>query len=200
MNLSNNWKVTFPPGLGAPDKILLPELKSLHLNTIDGVKYFSGTAIYLKNFFFTHKLSKTSNRIMLDLGKIEVIAHVTLNDNDLGTLWKPPYSLDVTDILRNGENTLSISVTNLWPNRLIGDEQLTPENEYETVPWPGKFKVLAEGAIKQLPQWYLDGKPKPEDGRIAFSTWKHYKADSPLLESGLIGPVTLHSVYVHTTS
>jgi hypothetical protein len=200
MKLSNDWQVTFPHGLGAPDKISLPALKSLHLNTIDGVKYFSGTAIYSKNFSFTNKLSKTSNRIMLDLGKIEVIAHVTLNDKDLGILWKPPYRLDITDFLRSGENKLSISVTNLWPNRLIGDEQLTPENDYEIVPWPGKFRILAEGAIKQLPQWYLDGKPKPGGGRIAFSTWKHYTSDSPLLESGLIGPVTLHSVYLHTTS
>jgi len=46
-------------------------------------------------------------------------------------------------------------------------------------------------AIKELPAWYRLGKPKPEDGRIGFATWKHYRKEDPLLESGLIGPVQI---------
>jgi len=37
----------------------------------------------------------------------------------------------------------------------------------------------------------VDEQPKPVNGRIAFTTWKHYTKNSPLLESGLIGPVKL---------
>jgi len=36
-----------------------------------------------------------------------------------------------------------------------------------------------------------EGRPKPPGQRIAFTIWKHYSADSPLLESGLLGPVML---------
>jgi len=72
-----------------------------------------------------------------------------------------------------------VEVTNLWPNRLIGDEQLPPDCE-----WNGP-------AIKAWPDWLLQGKPRPNTGRIAFTTWRHYTADSPLLPSGLLGPVAV---------
>ena len=64
-------------------------------------------------------------------------------------------------------------------------EHLPPENEYEESRGP------FGGAIKKLPDWYVEGNPKPPGGRITFTTWKHFDKDSPLLESGLIGPVRL---------
>jgi len=82
-------------------------------------------------------------------------------------------------------NVLTVKITNLWPNRLIGDEQLPPDHE-----WNGD-------AIKAWPQWLLDGKPSPT-GRLTFTTWHHWKKDSTLLESGLLGPVTLQSAEVLT--
>jgi hypothetical protein len=33
------------------------------------------------------------------------------------------------------------------------------------------------------------GQPRPSAGRYTFVTWDFYKKDSPLLESGLLGPV-----------
>ncbi len=42
--------------------------------------------------------------------------------------------------------------------------------------------------LKEWPQWLLEGKASPT-GRVAFATWKHYEKDSPLIESGLRGPV-----------
>ena len=51
--------------------------------------------------------------------------------------------------------------------------------------------ALSRGAIKELPDWFMQGKDKPHGGRISFATWKHYRKDSPLIESGLIGPVRL---------
>jgi hypothetical protein len=53
-----------------------------------------------------------------------------VNGKPAGNVWKPPYRLDITSLVRNGENDLEIEVANLWPNRLIGDEQLPPEYEY----------------------------------------------------------------------
>ena len=114
-----------------------------------------------------------------------------VNGVNKGILWARPYSIDVTDVLKPGKNTLEIKVTNQWTNRLIGDEQLPEENEY--VPGGGinGIAALSRGAIKKLPDWYKNGVNKPKGGRVAFTTWKHYRKDSPLLESGLIGPVRL---------
>jgi hypothetical protein len=104
---------------------------------------------------------------------------VHLNGRDLGIAWKPPYRVEITAALRNGPNTLEIEVVNSWVNRLIGDEQLRDDCR-----WTGD-RVLAE-----WPQWLLEGKASPT-GRLTFTTYKHWKKDSPLLKAGLLGPVTL---------
>ena len=92
---------------------------------------------------------------------------------------KPPFRVDVTDALKSGENTLELKVVNLWINRQIGDEQLPEDSDRNP-----------SGNLKSWPQWVQDGKPSPT-GRYTFTSWRLWKKDSPLVESGLIGPVTL---------
>ena len=93
------------------------------------------------------------------------LAQVTLNGRDLGVLWKPPFALDVTRLVRPGPNTLSIRVTNLWPNRLIGDAQLPPE-----VQWNG------DGSIASWPDWLVAGASRvPATAGYTFTTWRCYK-------------------------
>jgi hypothetical protein len=139
----------------------------------------------------TVQLKKNDRRYFIDLGAVEVIAEIFLNDRSVGVLWARPFVMDITDHITDGDNKLDIHVTNLWPNRLIGDEQ-EPE-VYKFAPGGGAhgFASLSGGAILELPEWYQKGEPKPDDGRVAFATWKHYTKDSPLLQSGLIGPVRL---------
>lgn len=103
------------------------------------------------------------------------------------TIWKPPFEVDVTANAHPGPNSLEIQVVNLWPNRLIGDEQLPEDCEWQT---PSN----AGAALVKWPAWLLEGNPSPT-GRITFATWKHWTKDSPLLESGLLGPVTLHCLH-----
>jgi hypothetical protein len=190
MEINGAWEVNFPPKLGAPAQIILPELISLHQHTDTGVKYFSGTAVYTKTFSLANKPA-VNKRWLLDLGSVEVITEVRLNGRPLGILWKRPYQVDVTEALQEGSNKLEISVTNLWPNRLTGDEQLPDPDKFAPGGGASGREGLIGGYIEQLPDWYLNGQPKPDDGRITFTTWKHYTKDSPLLESGLIGPVRL---------
>jgi hypothetical protein len=191
IGLTNPWKVVFPEGTGAPADISLPKLISLHKHPVDGVKYFSGTATYINNFTVDTGTASEWKRLFLDLGRVEVLAQVKVNGQDLGIFWNPPYRIDVSDAVKPGDNKLEVKVTNLWPNRLIGDEQLPPENEYVNVESGGDV-------IKAIPEWYSKGEPKPSGGRITFATYKFYSKDSPLLESGLIGPVTLRSAVIRS--
>jgi len=182
VEVSGPWQVSFPPNFGAPPQVTLPELISLHQHSDPAVKYFSGTATYDKQVSITHGVPSGDRRLYLDLGWVHVMARVRVNDKDLGLLWKPPFRVDITRAVRHGDNKLEVLVTNQWVNRLIGDEQLPPENEYGP-----------DGAIKAIPEWYTLGKPKPAGARTTFATWKHYKQDSPLLVSGLVGPVRLRT-------
>jgi hypothetical protein len=194
VEITGPWRVTFPPNLGAPAEITLPELISLHRHSQDGVKYFSGTATYSKRFSVPASAVAGGKRLFLDLGRVEVIAEVKVNGKPAGNVWKFHYRLDITEAVRPGDNELEIQVTNLWPNRLIGDEQFPPEYEYGGGMFgPATGTGGATGGIAKIPDWYAQGKPKPKGQRVAFTTWKWYSKDDPLLESGLLGPVRLRT-------
>ena len=60
----------------------------------------------------------------LDLGAVRDLAEVRINGKNLGTLWTPPWQMDITDALGPEANTLQVRITNLWPNRLLGDAAL----------------------------------------------------------------------------
>jgi hypothetical protein len=127
---------------------------------------------------------------MLDLGQVEVIARVRINGHDLGILWKPPFIVDTTGVLRSGHNQLEIEVTNLWPNRLIGDEQLPPDAQWVSADFYG-ITGFGEKLLR-WPDWLLKGQQSPT-GRYTFATWKLWTAKDTLLPSGLLGPVTLRA-------
>jgi hypothetical protein len=180
VELEGAWDVRFPPGWGAPAQVMFERLQSWPENSETGIKYFSGTATYIKEFEIPAEPVSSNRELWLDLGVVKNLAEVSLNGTPLGILWKPPFRIDVTGTAKPGKNRLEIKVTNLWPNRLIGDEQLPPDCE-----WKGK-------QLKGWPQWLLEGKQSPT-GRLTFTTWHHWKKEDALLESGLMGPVTLRA-------
>jgi hypothetical protein len=192
--LAGSWDVQFPPHFGAPAHIVLPQLSSLHHHQESEVKYFSGTATYKKSFTVPDGSLLSGRQWFLDLGRVEVVCAVKVNGKDLGHLWKRPYRMDVTESLRMGTNTLEIKVTNQWVNRLIGDEQLADPDQFTPGAGSSGLESATRGGIERLPAWYRNGKPKPNDGRITFTTWKQYTKDSPLVESGLVGPVIIEPV------
>jgi len=162
LEIAGAWNVSFPPKWGAPERINLNYLGSLSKSTNAGVKYFSGTATYTKAFDWT-PAAQTKNQKLerwLDLGDVQVMAQVKLNGHDLGTLWKPPFRVDITAALKPGRNLLEVRVANLWPNRMIGDLAL------------------------------------PEAERFTWSSHQPFTKDSPLPQSGLLGPVTINTAEV----
>jgi len=184
VTVAGRWELSFPANSGAPPHVVLDRLISWSAHSEPGVKYFSGTATYQKAIQVPPTLLAQDLRLRLDLGQVRVLAQVALNGRDLGVLWKPPFQLDITEVAKAGDNALEVKVVNLWPNRLIGDEQLPDDCQW------GPAQGENGRPLQAWPQWLLEGKPSPT-GRFTFTTWKHWTKDSPLLESGLLGPVTL---------
>ncbi len=193
VEVSGPWTVSLPSKADRRE-IVLTQLMSLHEQEDTSVKYFSGTALYSTNFAFSRSLDK--KRWYLDLGRVEVIAEICINGKNLGSFWKRPYSADITSALIPGKNKIEIKVTTLWPNRLIGDEQIPDPDKFSPGGGISGLESVTKGNIEELPEWYIKGKPKPENGRVCFTTWKHYTKDSPLLESGLIGPVLIYPAVI----
>lgn len=142
---------------GAGESVVFEKLLSWTQSPDVGVKYFSGTACYRKEFYMPAEMCEEDRYTSLDLGEIKNIAEVALNGKNLGVLWKPPFSVDISDVVKPGINTLEVKVTNLWPNRLIGDQFL------------------------------------PEGKRFTRTNIRKFTKDSPLMESGLLGPVRIVS-------
>jgi len=128
VSITGPWTVKFPAGLGAPDSVIMERLISWTESSSEGVKYFSGTAEYHTEFTIEPSFINQNTQYYLDLGAVKDLAEITLNGGSSPVLWKPPYRANITPWLRAGQNRLSIKITNLWPNRLIGDQQL-PRSE-----------------------------------------------------------------------
>ena len=173
------WDVRFAPGWGAPEQARFTDLVSWSSRREPGIRYYSGAAVYRASFHLPRAALESGRALYLDLGNVQVMARVNLNGKDLGLLWKPPFRAEVSRAVKSGENLVEIKVVNLWPNRLIGDEQLPEDSERNP-----------DGTLKSWPQWLLDGKPSPA-GRYTFCSWRLWKRDDRLLESGLLGPVRI---------
>jgi len=182
IEIEGPWELEFPKGWGAPERVTFDRLISWTEHSNPGVKYFSGTATYRCRFEVSARDIAKDCGLYLDLGHVSVIAEASLNGHDLGILWKPPFRAEVTGLVHAGANDLKIQVVNLWPNRLIGDEQLPSDCEWTNQHW-GEV-------LREYPQWLLENKPRPS-GRVTFTTWKHWSKDDPLMESGLLGPVRI---------
>ncbi len=155
--LDGAWEVAFQPNRGAPANATFDKLVSWSESSDAGVKYFSGTATYTKTVQAPAGWLKPSEQIWLDLGDVRNIAEVAVNGRPVAAVWREPFRVNVTGVLKTGANTVEVKVTNVWVNRLIGDQQ-------------------------------------PGAQRIAYAQQQFYQADSPLLPSGLLGPVRLVSL------
>lgn len=159
------------------------QLADFSKHTDERIMYFAGEVTYRTSFFLPDSLAG-SGEVILDLGELHDIAEVKINGKDLGVWWYPPYSKSVKDAVRSGENSLEITVTVNWANRLIGDERYPADFEW------GDDRGRLGRAIKAYPEWFIKGEPRPSERRT-FVIWSYYREDSPLQSAGLIGPVTV---------
>lgn len=153
--VEGSWEVSFQAERGAPAKITLERLSSWSESADAGVKYFSGTGTYTKTIQAPSDWMKSDARLWLDLGNVKNLAEVSVNGKPLGIVWKTPFRVEVTGVMKQGANEVQVKVTNLWVNRLIGDQQPNATKKY------------------------------------TYTSQQFYRADSPLLPSGLLGPVRI---------
>jgi hypothetical protein len=176
------WQVDFKEVLGYGGNYTFEKLIDWKDHQNEKIKYYSGTATYRTTFDFTQKIDKNTS-ISIDLGNVAVAAKVKLNGKDLGVLWKTPYQIDISDAIKTGKNDLEIEVTNLWTNRLIGDERFPQNDNYQFE--GGNFPKT------KMPEWYTNNQPRPEGERKTFTTANFYKSTDALQPSGLLGDVVL---------
>ena len=124
--LNGKWEIDFDTAWGGPAHITTDTLKSWTRFNDPGIKYYSGTAHYKKEFDLKGA-SLGGNKIMLDLGNVLEMASITINGNTMPVKWNAPFQFDISRYIKPGTNQLDVEVVNLWPNRLIGDSKLPPE-------------------------------------------------------------------------
>ena len=183
------WDVVFPSGWGAPESLHLDSLCSWTDVPDDGVRHFSGAATYSKRVSLD-RVPGAGERLVLDLGEVREFAEVSVNGVRYPVLWKPPFRVDVTDAARQScDLDLKVRVTNLWVNRLIGDEFLPADREW----MPGR------NCLREIPEWVRRGERSPT-GRYTFATWHHWTKGDKLLPSGMLGPAVLRYVRLAGTA
>lgn len=126
MKIQGPWKVTFDSTMRGPSKpVTFDKLRDWSKRPENKIKYYSGTAVYQTTFTVSKIPQNTP--VYLDLGKVKVIAEVTLNGKEIGSAWTAPRQVNITEAVKEGNNQLKIKVVNTWVNRLIGDSRLPPK-------------------------------------------------------------------------
>ena len=123
-----HWTLSFPEGWGTPNHLELNGLQAWKDLPLDAEgRAFSGTAVYETTF----EEDGESLSVVLDLGRVDMIADVRVNGEKAGVLWAAPYRLDIGQWVKPGKNTLQIHVTGTWYNRLAYDASL-PDDRRKT--------------------------------------------------------------------
>ncbi|RKD15228.1 DNA-binding protein [Pelobium manganitolerans] len=125
--IGGSWTLKFDENYGGPTASLkIDSLKSWTSFADSAVKYYSGTVVYSNTFKL--KRREIKNHLYLNLGEMHDLASIKVNGQQLGTVWTAPHRIDISKALKKGENSVEISLTNTWHNRLIGDQTL-PESK-----------------------------------------------------------------------
>jgi len=169
LDLSDGWTVTFD------DPNTSYKMDHLRSWTDDvATRYFSGGAKYEKTFTVPSELIQPGREIILDFGEgtrvTESTAHrpgmrawlespvreaaaVYINGRRAGSVWHPPYSLEVTGLLRAGENTIQVHVGNLAINRMAG--AALPDYRLLNARYGERFKPQDMNKLEPLPSGIL---------------------------------------------
>ncbi len=167
--ISGEWTVHFDPRWGGPGSVLFPELMDWSQHVDEGIRYYSGTAVYMKSFTLESEL-REEDSYFLQLGSVKDvgIVEIKINGIDKGVVWTAPFRVEISKELQEGENTLEIKVVNSWNNRVAGDQMFPDRKQYTYTNIDLKY----------------DFRGRPID-------------EIPLEPSGLLGPVDVQIAQIH---
>jgi hypothetical protein len=154
MEIDSPWEVTFESDAvkrGPAEPVIFDKLTDWTLNENEQIRYYSGTAIYKNSFTMDHK--PANETLYLDLGKVNMMAKVKINDKYVGGVWTMPYRLDVTEQLEAGVNSIEIELVNTWVNRIIGDLKLPQEQRIlnmSSISWQNDSPLQPSGLTKTI--------------------------------------------------
>ncbi len=166
--LDGKWKLSFEQNRNAPEKAEFDSLMALNKHSNPGIKYYSGITCYTKEFELATSVFEKDRQLILELSELHDMASIKINGTDLGIVWLKPYRIEVSKILKTGKNLIEVKVANSWANRIIGDLFL-----------PKEKRVTWSNTLFQYSGW--------------GDNTEMYTIKSPLVESGLIGPVVIKS-------
>lgn len=129
--LKGKWDVYFDPLWGGPGEVVFDSLHDWTTDSNPVIKYYSGTAIYKKSFQF----EPSSCAVILETGNPGFVAKIVVNGKEAGIVWCSPWTIDITNFLQKGENSLEIHVANSLINRMVYDASL-PEDHRVTFSYP----------------------------------------------------------------
>lgn len=168
LDLSTDWRVTFGEG---GQSVTMSQL--LSWTESEETLYFSGLATYEKEFSLPGDFLRDGLSVKLDFGEAQPVAEskltngmrtwldgpvrdaavVYVNGSRAGSVWMPPYSVDVTKLLRPGHNRLRIVVGNTALNHLAG--RRLPDYRLLTLRYGDRFQPQDMDKVKPLPSGLL---------------------------------------------
>jgi len=167
IDLSSSWRVSInhqPPQTWV----------SLHSWTDDeSNRYYSGVAAYQKEIDVPAQFRQANLKVLLDFGEgkalpvqtprngmqtfldgpIREAAVIYINDERAGSVWCPPYSLDVTSLLKPGKNVLRVEVANTALNYMAGHS--LPDYRLLNLRYGERFQAQDMDKILALPSGML---------------------------------------------
>ena len=171
VDVSANWTVKFPD---SPQAVKMATLRSW---TDDEVrKFYSGTAAYERTVAAPAAMLRKGQRVFLNFGEGTVVdpaserrapsgmrawlespvreaAQVFVNGKAAGAVWKAPFEVEVTGLLKPGENAVRVVVANLGLNVLAKGP--LPDYKELTAKYGEKFQAQDMVSVRSLPAGML---------------------------------------------
>jgi hypothetical protein len=186
--IASPWSVAFQPIFRDAFTRKYDKLQSWSDADDETLKYFSGTGTYRTTVNVSQGVLKENQRAVLDLGAVHDVANVRVNGKPASTRWMPPFAVDVTQLVKAGDNLIEVDVTNRWVNRLMGDAKYAQDIVYQNKP----MKKPSWGIIESYPDWLSDPAKIKSRQRSTFMSYAtSYKPEDKLPASGLVGPVQI---------
>jgi len=164
IDVSTGWRVSFG---STATPVMMDQLRSW--TDDESTRYFSGTVTYENDVAVPGSFLPPGTAVRLDFGEgkplpeqnlragmqawldapVREAAVVYVNDQRVGSVWCPPYALDVTNVLRHGNNKIRIVVANTAMNHMAGRK--LPDYRLLNLRYGERFQAQDMDKVQAIP-------------------------------------------------